>query len=106
MTIATSLAPARSESFHTTQAAQQQQHGKHVQFSLPPVQGTGPAGGSTPPKARGGVTLLPIATPASAPGTATTAQSLASTQPHSTAPLNQGNVVSARMISRLYQGKL
>jgi hypothetical protein len=107
MTITNSLSPARAQAFHSTMTAQHKAAGR-VQFSLPPVADkTAPPGSSTPAPiaSRGGVTQLPIATPASDPGTSTVAQSIGSALPNRGAAPNQGNVASARLISRLYQGQ-
>jgi len=107
MTITNSLSPARAQAFHSTMSAQHKTAGR-VQFSLPPVADkTAPPGSSTPAPitARGGVTQLPIATPASDPGTSTVAQSIGSTVSNGTAAPSHGNIASARLISRLYQGQ-
>jgi hypothetical protein len=107
MTITNSLSPARTQAFHSTMAAQHKTAGR-VQFSLPPVADkTAPTGSSTPAPVTGsgGVTQLPIATPASDPGTSTAAQSLASVLSGGGAMPSHGNVASARLISRLYQGQ-
>ena len=107
MTITNSLSPARAQAFHSTMTAQHKTAGR-VQFSLPPVADkTAPAGSSTPApiSSNGGVTQLPIATPASDPGTSTVAQSIGSALSGAGATPSHGNVASARLISRLYQGQ-
>jgi hypothetical protein len=108
MTITNSLSPARAQAFHATMTAQHKTAGQ-VQFSLPPVADkTAPVGSSTPAPvaSRGGVTQLPIASAPSDPGTSTAAQSIASVLSNSgSATPSHGNVASARLISRLYQGK-
>ncbi len=107
MTITNNLSPARAQAFHSTMAAQQKTAGR-VQFSLPPVADkTAPTGSSTPTPvaSHGGVTQLPIATAPSDPGTSTAAQSIASVLSGSNTTPSHGNAASARLISRLYQGK-
>jgi hypothetical protein len=107
MTVTTALSPARDHAFHATEAAQQKRGG-HVQFSLPPVDngGAAPGGTNTAPPIR---TQLPIAIPVAGGtglGTATplpASGSGSATAAAATAPPGHGNVLSARLISRLYQ---
>jgi hypothetical protein len=130
MTIINPLSPTPTPAFHATQSAQRKQGGP-VQFSLPPIDhkaappGAGASGpprstgrppltplpigsiaGLTPPNAAPPKTptlnQLPIATPV---GSISELTQAGATPPNTAAatPPNQGNLVTARLISRLYQ---
>ena len=110
MTITTALSPARAQAFHTTQSVQSRPQGDRVKFSLPPINDPTAGGGSSAP-ASGVGNILPIAVPVAALSDIAIATPLptagpgtAGGTPFTGAAHNQGNLVSARMISRLYQG--
>jgi hypothetical protein len=115
MTITAALSPARDQAFHTTQSAQSRRHGEHVQFSLPPVDDPTARGGSGTPTPGTGHTLLPIAVPIAALNDLATATPLPTAGAAGGGPASaigttvagavhaQGNLVSARLISRLYE---
>ena len=117
MTITTALSPAREQAFHSTQSAQSRRDGDKVKFSLPPVNDPSAQGGSDRPVSGLG-SFLPIAVPIAAMNDIATATPLPNAGSGTAAggpagalgttiagaEHNQGNLLSGRLISRLFQG--